>query len=102
MSNRNLAWTATSALATLAAGFVAQQAVKTTWKAVTGTGVPADEDLLDDNLVSIIVFAAVSGAVASVARQLTLRKAATWYGGADVNPLRPLLDAAPALDEVTI
>ncbi|KGF05264.1 MAG: DUF4235 domain-containing protein [Actinomyces urogenitalis] len=84
-----IAWQATAALTTLAAGFMADRAIRAAWRKGSGKPVPTDEDLLDTPVLQIVAFAAISGAIAGVVQQLSLRKAASWYGGADFNPLRP-------------
>ncbi|WP_172120566.1 DUF4235 domain-containing protein [Actinomyces faecalis] len=84
-----IAWQATAALTTLAAGFLADRAIRTAWRKGSGKPVPTDEDLLDTPVFQVVAFAAVSGAIAAVVQQLSLRKAAAWYGGQDFNPLRP-------------
>ena len=84
----DLAWKATSAVATIAAGFVAEKVVAAGWKAVTGKEAPKEEDqLLDYQLLEVVAFAVISGAVMTVTRQLSLRKAAQWYGD-KANPLK--------------
>ncbi len=83
----DLAWKATAALATVAAGIVAQQAVAVGWRLVAGRPAPKDIDLLDSSAAEVIAFAVVSGAALAVTRQLALRQAASWYGGKDLNPL---------------
>ncbi|MDO4242876.1 MAG: DUF4235 domain-containing protein [Actinomyces sp.] len=80
MPTKNLAWTATSALTMVAAGFVADKIVSTGWKAVTGRATPKDQDeLLTAGIAEVVVFAVVSGALISLTRELALRQAATWY-----------------------
>ncbi|BAW91993.1 hypothetical protein CHIBA101_0118 [Actinomyces sp. Chiba101] len=84
----DFAWKATAAVATLAAGFVADKALGTAWKTITGKPAPNDESqLLDYRLMEVVAFAALSGAALAVTRELALRKAAAWYGGRGHNPL---------------
>lgn len=88
----DLAWKATSALTLLASGFIAEKVVALGWKAVTGRPAPKDEDkLLDYQLGEVIAFAVISGAIMTLTRELTLRGAASWYGGKDHNPLSKVL-----------
>lgn len=85
----DLGWKATSAITTLVSGIVAEKAVKIGWKLVTGHEAPEQEDqLLTYQLAEVIAFAVISGAAMTVTRQLTLRQAAKWYGGHEIeNPL---------------
>jgi hypothetical protein len=57
----------------LAAGLLAQQAVKLTWRAVRGQAPTKDDD--DTPLVEILLFAAVSAATVSAARTWATHKA---------------------------
>ena len=70
-SSPSFTWRVTAALTTLAAGMVAEKVVATTWRAVTGSPAPKQEDLLDTSL----------------------RKAAGVYGRSGNNPLRPAIKA---------
>lgn len=85
----DLGWKATSAITTIISGFVAEKAVKIGWKVVTGHPAPEKEDqLLQYQLIEVVAFAVISGAAMTLARQLTLREAARWYGGRELaNPL---------------
>lgn len=92
-SSPSFTWRVTAALTTLAAGMVAEKVVATTWRAVTGSPAPKQEDLLDIPLAQVVLFAIVSGATAAVVRELSLRKAAGVYGRSGNNPLRPAIKA---------
>lgn len=76
--NSDLRWTvvstATTALAALAAGKVAELS----WKLVTGRNVPRDDDD-EATLTSVVLFAAASAAVVTVAQYYTTRRTRTWY-----------------------
>ena len=88
MPTKDLAWTATSALTVMAAGFVAEKVISSGWKAVTGRPTPKDqEQVLSNRLGEVIVFAVISGALISLTRELALRQAATWYGGREMTAL---------------
>jgi hypothetical protein len=56
--------------ATFAAGWVAQKLIKIAWEKTTGNDAPIDLDADDIPIVQAIVFAAVTGGVAVMARRL--------------------------------
>ncbi|WP_127841331.1 DUF4235 domain-containing protein [Actinomyces wuliandei] len=85
----DIAWRATAAVATLASGFVVDRLVSVGWRAATGKPAPQEDDrLLDYRLAEIVAFAVISGAAATLVRELSLRQAAKWYGGRTVDPLK--------------
>lgn len=60
--------------ATAATGFILDRAVRAAWSRGTGRSAPREDDLLDTPVVQVIAFAALSGAVATVAQQLVTRQ----------------------------
>lgn len=77
----NIGWKVLSAGAGLAAGFVANKILDVGWRAVLGHRPPTDDaDIETYSVAEVIVFAAVSGAVIAVTRQLALQAADKWYG----------------------
>lgn len=56
--------------ATFAAGWVAQKLIKFVWEKSTGNDAPIDLDADDIPIVQAVVFAAVTGGVAVMARRL--------------------------------
>jgi hypothetical protein len=56
--------------ATVAAGWVAQKAVKLIWEKSTGSDAPLDLDADDIPVLQAVVFAAVTGGIAVLARRL--------------------------------
>jgi hypothetical protein len=56
--------------ATFAAGWIAQKLIKIVWERATGNDAPIDLDADDIPVVQAIVFAAVTGGVAVLARRL--------------------------------
>ncbi|HLT83344.1 MAG TPA: DUF4235 domain-containing protein [Phototrophicaceae bacterium] len=78
----DIGWKIVSAGSAVVAGLLANKVLDVGWKLVTGHNPPGDDD--NDPAVSlteIVVFAAVSGAVVGLARQLAQTGAAKWYGG---------------------
>jgi len=78
----DIGWKIVSTGSAVVAGILANKLLDVGWKAVTGHAPPGDDG--DDPGVSfteIVVFAAVSGAVVGLSRQLAQRGAAKWYGG---------------------
>ncbi|QDB80492.1 DUF4235 domain-containing protein [Georgenia sp. 311] len=78
----DIGWKIVSTGSAVVAGILANKLLDLGWKAVTGHAPPGDDD--GDPSVSfteIVVFAAVSGAVVGLTRQLAQRGAAKWYGG---------------------
>lgn len=85
----DIGWKIVSAGSAIAAGFLANKILDVGWKAVTGHEPPSDDpDGPTVSLTEIFVFAAVSGAVIGISRQLAQAGAAKWYGGPvrDVSP----------------
>lgn len=79
----DIGWKVVSAGAGLAAGVVSNKLLDLTWRAVTGHRPPTDDDEGHAySALEVIVFAAVSGAVVAVTRQLALQAADKWYGPA--------------------
>jgi hypothetical protein len=78
----DIGWKIVSTGSAVVAGLLANKLLDLGWKAVTGHEPPGDDH--DDPAVSIteiVVFAAVSGAVIGLSRQLAQVGAAKWYGG---------------------
>jgi hypothetical protein len=67
--------------ALLLAGLITHKVLDIGWKAVTGNEPPKDPDDVGVKMWEVITFAAVSGALVGLTRQLALRGAAKWYGG---------------------
>ena len=85
----DIGWKIVSAGSAIAAGFLANKILDVGWKLVTGHEPPSDDpDNPSVSLTEIVVFAAVSGAVIGISRQLAQAGAAKWYGGPvkDVSP----------------
>lgn len=77
----DIGWKLVSAGSAVVAGLIASKVLDIGWKAVTGHKPPGDDDDPAVSLAEIIVFAAVSGAVVGLSRQLAQTGAAKWYGG---------------------
>ncbi len=78
----DIGWKIVSAGSAVVAGLLANKLIDIGWKVVTGHEPPSDDP--NDPTVSIteiVVFAAVSGAVVGLSRQLAQAGAAKWYGG---------------------
>ncbi|MFD1506201.1 DUF4235 domain-containing protein [Georgenia yuyongxinii] len=67
--------------ALLLAGLVTDRALKLGWKALTGHEPPQDPDDPGVKMWEVVTFAAVSGALVGLSRQLALRGASKWYSG---------------------
>ena len=67
--------------ALLVSGLVARKVLDVGWKAVTGHEPPQDPDDPGVKMWEVVIFAAVSGALVGLTRQLATRSAAKWYGG---------------------
>jgi len=70
---------------TLASGLLATKAIALAWRGVTGHTPPKGID--DDGEISIaevVIFAAVSGAVAALLRAYVTRGTAKWLGSTDI------------------
>ena len=77
----DIGWKIVSAGAGLVAGFVSNKVLDVTWRAVTGHRPPTDDaEGHAYSALEVILFAAVSGAVVAVTRQLALQAADKWYG----------------------
>ena len=78
----DIGWKIVSAGSAVVAGLAANKLLDIGWKAITGHEPPGD-DPNDPTIsfVEIVVFAAVSGAVVGITRQLAQAGAAKWYGG---------------------
>ncbi|MHB1064119.1 MAG: DUF4235 domain-containing protein [Georgenia sp.] len=77
----DIGWKLVSAGSLLVAGLVTHKVLNIGWKAVTGHTPPQDPDDPAVDLWEVVVFAAVSGALVGLSRQLALRSASKWYGG---------------------
>ncbi|PYF99081.1 Protein of unknown function [Georgenia satyanarayanai] len=78
----DIGWKIVSTGSAVLAGLLANKLLDIGWKAVTGHEPPGEGN--DDPAVSlteVVVFAAVSGAVIGLSRQLAQAGAAKWYGG---------------------
>lgn len=91
-----MGWKITSAVAGIAAGFVARQVVKRSWQAVTGEDAPDSAE--DPRLTwgQAIAFAAVSGVVMEVVRTVASRGAGHYY--ANKTGLGPFSSDNPGLE----
>lgn len=72
-------------VATLGAGLVATKAISLAWKGVTGHEPPKSID--DDgeiSIVEVVIFAAVSAAVASFVRAYVTRGTKRWMDAGDI------------------
>lgn len=85
----DIGWKLVSTVAGIGAGIAANQVLNKGWQVATGHN-PPEEDDYSVSIVEIVVFAAVSGAVIGLARQLATRQAAKWYGGKQINPAEDL------------
>lgn len=65
-------------LATMAAGFAATRLLDLAWRAVTGHRPPTDGDDEGTSLREVVLFAAISGAIAALVRAYA-SKGATRY-----------------------
>jgi hypothetical protein len=70
-----LASAGAAAIATIISGRIAEAG----WRLVTGHEAPRDDDD-DAPVVQLVVFAAVSAAVAALAQRSAVRGARKWYG----------------------
>lgn len=77
----DIGWKIVSTGSAVLAGLLANKLLDVGWKAVTGHNPPGDDDDPAVSLTEVIVFAAVSGAVIGLSRQLAQTGAAKWYGG---------------------
>jgi len=78
----DIGWKIVSTGSAVVAGILANKLIDAGWKLVTGHEPPVDDP--DDPSISfkeLFVFAAVSGAVIGMSRQLAHAGAAKWYGG---------------------
>ncbi|QPK81087.1 DUF4235 domain-containing protein [Schaalia sp. ZJ405] len=75
----DLGWKIASAAALGLSALVASKVTEFGWKAVTGHDIPR-EDQDEASLVSLVLFAAASAAVVSVAQRYAIRGAKKWYG----------------------
>ena len=73
-----------TAVATIAAGLVANKVLSAAWKGVTGHEPPVDEKNDEAPLTELVLFAAVSGALVALARAYANRGAAKWLASGDV------------------
>ncbi|MDT3766991.1 DUF4235 domain-containing protein [Gleimia hominis] len=69
----NVPYKLATAGALAAAGFAANQIVNQGWKVFTGHESPQNEDEDQVELVELLVFAAISGVLATMARRYVLR-----------------------------
>lgn len=74
----NVTWKLGSMAALAAAGFVASKVTEVGWKMATGRPAPMEDDE-EATLVSIVLFAAASAAVAAVAQRYASRTAARVF-----------------------
>jgi hypothetical protein len=70
---------------TLASGLVATKAIALAWKGVTGHAPPkAIDDDGEISIAEVVIFAAVSGAVAAFLRAYLTRGTAKWLSSSDI------------------
>ncbi len=81
MAGQDMGWKIVSAVSMGLAGIVAGKIVSIGWKAVTGKAAPVDPDDPGVSVAEIVVFAAVSGALLGLSRQLAALGAKRWYSG---------------------
>lgn len=81
MAGQDIGWKLVSAGSMALAGLVAGKIVEIGWKAVTGKPAPVDPDDPGVSAAEIIVFAAVSGALLGLSRQIAALGAKRWYSG---------------------
>lgn len=74
-----------TAVATIAAGLVANKVLGVAWKGITGHEPPMDEKDGDLPVAEVVIFAAVSGALVALARVYANRGAAKWLASGDVH-----------------
>ena len=77
----DIGWKLVSAGSVAIATFAATKVVNVGWKMVTGHEPPEDPDDPGVRLAEVIAFAAISGALMGLTRQLALVGASRWYGG---------------------
>ncbi len=78
---KDIRWQVLSAVAVGLAGIVAWRVAELGWKAVTGHSAPTDPDEPGTSVAELVVFAAVSGALLGLARQLAVLGARRFYSG---------------------
>lgn len=81
MAGQDMGWKVVSAVSMGLAGVVAGKIVDIGWKAFTGRGAPVDPDDPGVSVAEIIVYAAISGALLGLARQVAALGAKRWYAG---------------------
>ena len=74
-----LLWRVLATLATVAAGAVAQRALATAWRAVTGEKPPGLPESPETRLAEAVVYSMLAGAVLNVVRVVATRQAARYY-----------------------
>jgi len=77
----DIGWKIVSTGSAVLACVLADKLLDLGWKAVTGHEPPGDDNDPAVSLTEVVVFAAVSGAVIGLSRQLAQTGAAKWYGG---------------------
>ncbi|MBN8881642.1 MAG: DUF4235 domain-containing protein [Salana multivorans] len=73
-------------IAVMAAGFAATKLLDLTWKAVTGHRPPVNGEEDGSSLREVVMFAAVSGAIAALARAFAGRAAKRFIAKGSVHP----------------
>ncbi len=76
----DIGWKVLSTGAGILAGIAANKVLDLAWRATTGHEPPDTDDTDAGDIVEVIVFAAVSGAVIGLTRQLFMRGAKKVYG----------------------
>ena len=76
----DIGWKVLSTGAGILAGIAANKVLDVAWRAATGHEPPDAEDTEAHEILEIVVFAAVSGAVIGLTRQLFMRGAKKLYG----------------------
>ena len=77
--SKRLGWTILSGLSAVAAGALARQLVKLTWRAFTGRELPPEDDKQSTSLGEAVAWAAGVGAAAGVARVMSRQAAAAVW-----------------------
>ena len=72
-------WKVLGGVSAVAAGVLANKALSSGWRAVTGNDPPSNPESPETEWIEAIAYAVVSGALMGVARMLATRKAAAYY-----------------------
>ena len=84
----DIGWKAASAVSLAGAGLVANLVINSAWKLVTGHKPPQDgEEAAQASVLEVGIFAAISGVAVTLIQRAAMRRANSWYGGRDKDPL---------------